>query len=168
MEEEKEVKSKVVINKEIQKQLALYLIFAVLMIILNLVIQQLNEMIAPTICANLGHINLVQIFYCVETPDMSELVGTIVAVGITVITKFLLDKFFVFKTEGKVKQTSEEFAKYLLFSILATIYNIGLQFILSNFLGVPMLISALISLSTGYLLRFPLDYKFTFSKYKEK
>ena len=167
MEEEKDVKGKLAINKEVQKQLILYLIFAVMMIILNLVIQQLNELIAPTICANLGHIPLVQTFYCAETPDMSELVGQVIAVGITVITKFLLDKLFVFKTKGKIKGTSEEFAKYLFLSVLATLYNIGVQFILSNFFGVPMLISALISLSTGYLLRFPLDYKFTFSKYKE-
>ena len=137
------------------------------MIILNLLIQQLNELIAPTICANLGHIPLVQTFYCAETPDMSELVGQVIAVGITVITKFLLDKVFVFKTKGKIKGTSEEFVKYLLLSILATVYNIGVQFILSNFFGVPMLLSALISLSTGYILRFPLDYKFTFSKYKK-
>lgn len=167
MEDKKEEKFKLAIDKEIQKKLALYLVFAALMIVLNLVIQQLNELIAPTICENLGHIDLVQTFYCVETPDMSELVGTVVAVGITIIIKFLLDKFFVFKTEAKIKETSEEFAKSLVLSILATIYNIGLQFILSNFLGVPMLISGLISLSTGYLLRFPLDYKYTFSKYKE-
>jgi putative flippase GtrA len=167
LEEEKEGKIKLAIDKEIQKQLILYLVFAVLMIILNLLIQQLNELIAPTICANLGHVPLVQTFYCTETPDMSELVGQVLAVGITVITKFLLDKVFVFKTKGKIKGTSEEFAKYLFLSVLATIYNIGVQFILSNFFGVPMLISALISLSTGYLLRFPLDYKFTFSKYKE-
>ena len=167
MEDEKDVKVKLAIDKEIQKQLILYLIFAVLMIILNMIIQQLNELIAPTICANLGHINFIQMFYCSETPDMSELVGQVLAVGITVIVKFLLDKVFVFKTKGKIKGTSEEFVKYLLLSVLATIYNLGVQFILSNFLGVPMLVSALISLSTGYLLRFPLDYKYTFSKYKE-
>ena len=167
MEDEKEVKVKLAISKELQKQLILYLVFAVLMIILNMIIQQLNELIAPTICTNLGHLDLIQMFYCSETPDMSELVGQVLAVGITVIVKFLLDKVFVFKTKGKIKGTSEEFAKYLLLSVLATIYNLGVQFILSNFLGVPMLVSALISLSTGYLLRFPLDYKYTFSKYKE-
>ena len=90
MEDKKEAKFKLAIDKEIQKKLALYLVFAALMIVLNLVIQQLNELIAPTICENLGHIDLVQTFYCVETPDMSELVGTVVAVGITIIIKFLL------------------------------------------------------------------------------
>ena len=167
MEDEKKGKIKSAINKEIQKKLALYLIFAILMIFLNLLIQQLNELIAPTICANLGHLDLVQMFYCAEIPDMSELVGQVLAVGITLIVKFLLDKVFVFKTKGKIKGTSEEFVKYLLLSILATIYNLAIQFILSNFFGVPMLLSALISLSTGYLLRFPLDYKYTFSKYKD-
>ena len=103
MEDEKEVKVKLAISKELQKQLLLYLVFAVLMIILNMIIQQLNELIAPTICANLGHLDLIQMFYCSETPDMSELVGQVLAVGITVIVKFLLDKVFVFKTKGKIR-----------------------------------------------------------------
>lgn len=153
-------------NNAIKRQMTLYFIFAAAMIGLNYLIQKLNEIIAPIICASLGSIEFFQVFYCSTNPfNMPELVGSIVAVGITYIIKFFLDKYLVFKRTGTgSKQTSIEFTKYLGFAILTTIENIGIQFLLTNFLNAPLEISMIIALSIGYISKFFLDRKFVFVK----
>ncbi|TFG00188.1 MAG: GtrA family protein [Promethearchaeota archaeon] len=160
-------KNETPINKgsNIKKQMILYLIFAVMMILLNYLIQKLNQLIlVPLICLNFGEIDLIEILYCSTTPyDMPELVGSILAVGITYLTKYTLDKFVVFKRrEIQLKETSIEFSKYFLLSILFTIENIGVQFLLTNFLGMPLEISMMIALLTGYTIRFFVDRKYVF------
>ncbi|MFX1274644.1 MAG: GtrA family protein [Promethearchaeota archaeon] len=153
-------------DKKVQKQFLLYISFAICMIILNLIIQSLNDIIAPIICENYGYVQFIYIFYCSDTPiDMSNFIGTLLALGVTVIVKFLLDKLLVFKTMKKVKETSREFTIYLFFSILASLWNIGCQFILYQIIGIPWIISAIIGLGTGYLFRFFLDRKYTFKKF---
>ncbi|MFX0022498.1 MAG: GtrA family protein [Candidatus Hermodarchaeota archaeon] len=153
-------------KNDIKRQMSLYFIFAAAMIGLNYLIQKLNEVLAPIICASLGSIEFFQVFYCSTNPfDMSELIGSIVAVGITYIIKFFLDKYIVFKRSGTgSKQTSIEFTKYLGFAILTTLENIGIQFLLSNFLNTPLEISVVIALGIGYLTKFFLDRKFVFGK----
>ena len=154
-------------DKKVQKQLTLYLIFGGFMIVLNLAIQSLNESIAPIICESIGHVQLIHTFYCSTSPfDMINLVGTFLAVGVTVIVKFLLDKFIVFRTVRLVKETSREFMIYFTFSVLATVWNISTQFILYQIIGIPWFISGIIALSTGYLLRFFLDRKYTFKRFR--
>jgi putative flippase GtrA len=96
---------------------------------------------------------------------MSELIGSIVAVGITYTIKFFLDKFIVFKKGGtQLKETSKEFLKYFGFAILTTIENIGIQFLLTNLMKTPIEISVVIALSIGYLTKFYLDRKYVFNK----
>lgn len=163
MEEINDIKK----DDEIRKQIILYFIFAVAMILLNYLIQKLNQIIfAPFICQNFGTIALFQTFYCSTNPyNMSELIGSMVAVGITYVTKFVLDKFIVFKkTTLELKETSEEFAKYFVFAIFTTIINIGIQFLMTNFLGTPLEISMIIALSVGYTIKFLLDRKYVFQK----
>jgi len=153
------------VNNNIKTQITLYLLFALLMIILNYLIQKLNQLIiAPFICANFGTSGFIQTFYCAFSPfNMRELVGSIVAVGITYIIKYILDKFFVFqKKEVKVKETSMEFLKYFGFAIITTIENIGIQFLLTNFFFTPLEINILIALSIGYITKFFLDRKYVF------
>ena len=155
-------------NENIKKQITLYFIFAVCMIILNYIIQKINEIVFyPLICNSLGSNELIQLFYCsTDTIDMPEFIGSILAVGITYIVKFFLDKYIVFNKKGsKFKDTSKEFFKYFIFAILTTIENIGLQFILSNFLGLPLELSSIIALSIGYLTKFFLDKKYVFNQY---
>jgi putative flippase GtrA len=152
-------------ESDIRKQMGLYLFFAVMMILLNLIIQLFNEFyLSIFICQNLGHIEFIQSFYCSVDPfDMREFGGQVLAVGITYITKFFLDKFLVFKrTEIQIKDTSLEFFKYLFFAIITTIENLGIQFILSNFLNSPLILSAIIALSIGYTTKFFLDRKYVF------
>lgn len=142
-----------------------YFVFAAIMIGLNYLIQKLNELvIEPFICQNFGVNDFLHIFYCSTYPfDMPELMGSIVAVGITYIIKFFLDKYIVFKkTETKLKETSLEFIKYFGFAILTTIENIGIQFLLRNYLNTPLEISVIIALSIGYLTKFFIDRKFVF------
>ena len=96
---------------------------------------------------------------------MPELIGSIAAVGITYIIKFFLDKYIVFKKLGSsAKDTSVEFMKYFGFAILTTLENIGIQFLLTNFLFTPLEISFVIALSIGYITKFFLDRKYVFSK----
>ncbi|MCK4481004.1 MAG: GtrA family protein, partial [Candidatus Lokiarchaeota archaeon] len=64
----------------------------------------------------------------------------------------------------ELKETSIEFIKYLGFAILTTIENIGIQFLLTNFLKTPLEISFIIALSIGYLTKFWLDRKWVFLK----
>lgn len=145
--------------------MTLYFTFAAIMIGLNYLIQKLNQLIiAPFICQNFSGNDFFQIFYCSTNPfDMAELMGSIVAVGITYIIKFFLDKYIVFKTtETKLKETSIEFLKYFGFAILTTIENIGIQFLLTNYLNAPLEISFIIALSIGYLTKFFIDKKFVF------
>ena len=157
-------------KNDIKRQMVLYFIFATLMIGLNYLIQKLNQLIiAPLICANVGVGDFLYTFYCSTTAyNMPELIGSIVAVGITYIIKFFLDKFIVFKkTDKQLKQTSIEFIKYLGFAVLTTVENIGIQFLLTNFIGAPLEISFIIALSIGYLTKFFLDRKYVFIKNNE-
>lgn len=153
-------------ENNIKKQMALYFVFAILMMLLNYLIQKLNQIVfAPFICDNFGHIEFFQTFYCsTNIFNMPELVGSIFAVGITYIIKFFLDKYLVFKKKGEeLKETSIEFIKYFGFAILTTIENIGIQFFLSNFLNTPLEISFIIALSIGYITKFFLDRKYVFN-----
>ncbi len=151
----------------IKKQMTLYFIFAFCMILLNYVIQKTNELvISPYICSVFGGNDFIQALYCsTNLIDMPELIGSIVAVGITYIIKFFLDKYLVFKkTSLKIKETSQEFFKYFGFAILTTIENIGIQFIFTNIFKAPLELSIIIALSIGYLTKFFLDRKYVFTK----
>lgn len=152
---------------DLKRQLILYFVFAACMILLNYFIQKLNQnYLSIVICENLGDIVLIQTFYCSISPyNMPELMGSIVAVGITYVVKFFLDKYIVFeKKGGKLKDTSQEFLKYFGFALLTTIENIGIQFIMTNFFGTPLEISMIIALSIGYVTKFLLDRKYVFNK----
>ena len=151
----------------IKKQMILYFIFSACMILLNYIIQKINELaISPFICSVFGGNDFIQVLYCsTSLIDMPELIGSIVAVGITYIIKFFLDKYLVFKkTSLKIKETSQEFFKYFGFAILTTIENIGIQFIFTNFFSAPLEISVIVALSIGYVTKFFLDRKYVFTK----
>ncbi|MFX1391334.1 MAG: GtrA family protein [Promethearchaeota archaeon] len=154
-------------KNDVKRQMTLYFIFAVLMMGLNYIIQKLNQLvIAPAICDILGENDFFQTFYCSIDPfNMPELIGSIVAVGITYIIKFFLDKFIVFKRgETKLRESSIEFIKYFGFAILTTIENIGIQFLLTNYLNTPLEVSIIIALSIGYITKFFLDKRYVFVK----
>ena len=154
-------------DNKLKHQMVLYFLFAACMIILNYFIQKANQLlIAPLICSNFGHIPIIHSLYCSTNPyNMPELIGSILAVGITYIIKFFLDKYIVFKKIGsKLKETSKEFLKYFFFAVLTTIENIGIQFLLTNLIHTPLEISFIIALSIGYLTKFFLDRKYVFTQ----
>ena len=153
-------------KSDTKRQMAYYFAFAALMILLNYIIQKINEIwLAPLVCGHFGHVELIQTLYCSTDPfNMPELIGSIIAVGITYIIKFFLDKYIVFqKKNTEIKETSREFVKYFLFAILTTIENIGIQFIFTNYLGTPLEIGFIVALSIGYITKFFLDRKYVFS-----
>ncbi len=161
MQENKDIEN----HENIKKQMILYFSFAIAMICLNYLIQKSNQLyFAPIICQNFSDIDFIQNFYCSTSPyNMPELIGSIVAVGVTYLVKFILDKFIVFKsTAFQLKETSEEFFKYFFFAIITTIENIGIQFLMTNFLHTPLEISMVVALSCGYLTKFLLDRKYVF------
>lgn len=161
MEENKDIENR----ENIKKQMILYFSFAIAMICLNYLIQKSNQLyFAPNICQNFGDFELLRIYYCSTNPyNMPELIGSIVAVGITYIVKFILDKFVVFKrTTFQLKETSEEFFRYFFFAIITTIENIGIQFLMTNVLHTPLEISMVVALSIGYITKFLLDRKYVF------
>ncbi|TFG04991.1 MAG: GtrA family protein [Promethearchaeota archaeon] len=160
-----EENSKLVKNDDFKKQLILYFFFAMCMILLNYAIQKSNQLfLAPFICHECGDLPFIQRFYCDTDPyNMPEFIGSIIAVGITYVVKFTLDKFIVFgKKTLQLKETSQEFFKYFGFAILTTIENIGIQFILTNFAQTSLEISMIIALSIGYFTKFLLDRKYVF------
>ncbi len=152
-------------SKKFSKQAILYGLFAVLMVLLNILLQHLNIIwLAPFIERYFGSVELIRKYYLATEPvNYLELVGSIIAVGITYIVKFLLDKFIVFeKKEIKIKDTSEEFAKYFVFAILTTLENIGIQFILGILTNWALTIRIIIALTAGYTTKFFLDRKYVF------
>ncbi|MFW9939824.1 MAG: GtrA family protein [Candidatus Thorarchaeota archaeon] len=158
-------------ENDVKRQMTLYFIFAALMIGLNYLLQKLNQkIIEPFICNNLGGSDFIQTFYCSTDPfNMPELIGSVVAVGVTYIIKFFLDKYVVFKKGGtEMKETSIEFMKYFGFAVLTTIENIGIQFILTNFFNSPLEISFIVALSIGYITKFFLDKRYVFLRRDEE
>ncbi len=149
-------------------QLVLYLGFAGLMVVLNIGIQNTHlKFIVPWISANFGTLPLVQNYYLsTATINMPELVGSVIAVGITYIVKFLLDKFIVFRKNtqnSEVKAIGREFGIYLALAVLTTVENIGIQFLLGVFTPLPVNLRILIALTAGYLTKFFLDRKYVFT-----
>ncbi len=146
-----------------KKQMLLYFTFAVFMMILNYGIQKINQIISPILCSSFTGIEWLQLLYCTKEPNMSEFIGSAIAVSLTYIIKFFLDKFFVFRAMSKkLKQTSREFTKYLFFAVLTTLENLGIQFILTNLFHTPIELSVFIALPIGYLTKFFLDRTYVF------
>jgi len=153
-------------DNNLNRQMILYFTFAICMILLNYIIQKSNQLFfSQVICQNFGHIGFIQTFYCSSDPyNMPELMGSIVAVGVTYIVKFILDKFIVFQKKViEFKETSKEFLKYFGFAILTTLENIGIQFLLTNFIGTALEISMVVALTVGYITKFLLDRKYVFN-----
>lgn len=153
------------------RQPILYFTFAAAMIALNYFIQWLNRGYISVFVANhFGNIEIIQKYYLSKEPiNWTELVGSIVAVIITYLVKFVLDKFIVFeKKDIHIKQTSKEFTLYFSFAILTTIENVGIQAIMTNIFGTTMGISVVIALCIGYGTKFLLDRRYTFKDRSNK
>jgi len=156
-------------TQDLKRQLILYFIFAVCMIALNYGIQKLNQIVfAPAICTSFGSNEFIYLLYCSTSPyDMPTLVGSIVAVSITYIIKFFLDKMIVFKSkEIPLRKTNKEFLKYFVLAILTTVENVGIQFLLRNFLNFSLEISFVVALTIGYSTKFFLDRKYVFRNHE--
>ena len=152
-------------NSNISRQAFFYFLFAIIMIGLNILIQNIHSWwIVPLLEENLSDLNIITNFYLSTDPyNMPELIGSAIAVVITYIIKFLLDKFIVFKKEHiSLEKTGKEFLCYFGFAILTTLENIGIQFILGLIFGGSMTYRIIIALICGYGTKFFLDRKFCF------
>jgi len=154
-------------TQDLKRQLILYFAFAVCMIALNYGIQKWNQIVfVPVICNSFGSNEFINLLYCSTFPyDMPTLMGSIVAVGVTYIIKYFLDKIIVFKSkENSLRKTTKEFLKYLVLAILTSIENVGIQFLLGNFLNFSVEVSIIVALTVGYSTKFFLDRKYVFGK----
>lgn len=152
-------------KSNLSRQASFYFFFAVLMIGLNLFIQKVHlTYIVPFISTQWGHYSLIATYYLATSPyNMPELIGSVIAVGITYVIKFLLDKFIVFeKKHASMKQTGREFLIYFGFAILTTLENIGIQFLLGIWTPIPLEFRIIIALTCGYITKFYLDRKYCF------
>jgi putative flippase GtrA len=151
----------------LSRQIIFYFLFAFLMVLLNIFLQNVHKYyVVPFISLNFGHIDLIARFYLSTNPyDLPELIGSAIAVIITYITKFLLDKFIVFqKSQTTIQQTGKEFMIYFSFAILTTILNIGIQFLLRLFTPESWITFRIfIALTVGYIVKFILDRRFVFN-----
>jgi len=133
---------------------------------LNILIQNMYAWwINPILERMLGSISLFQsLLFATDPFDMPELVGSGLAVVITYLLKFLLDKFFVFKsTASTPRQTGRQFGAYFLFAILTTLENLGIQFLLGLWTPLMLNLRIIIALTCGYITKFFLDRKYVFS-----
>ncbi len=149
----------------ISRQAFFYFLFAMIMVGLNILIQNIHSWwIVPFLEENFSDQKLFKNFYLSTDPyNMPELIGSAIAVVITYIIKFLLDKFIVFKKEHiSIEKTSKEFLCYFGFAILTTLENIGIQFILGIIFGGAMTYRIIIALICGYVTKFFLDRKYCF------
>ena len=152
-------------NSNISHQVFFYFLFAIMMIGLNILIQNIHSWwIVPLLEENFSDLNFFKNFYLSKDPyNMPELIGSAIAVALTYIIKFLLDKFIVFKKEHiSIEKTSKEFLCYFGFAILTTLENIGIQFILGIIFGGSMTYRIIIALICGYCTKFFLDRKYCF------
>ncbi|MBN2155308.1 MAG: GtrA family protein [Candidatus Lokiarchaeota archaeon] len=146
-------------------QITLYLVFAGGMIALNYFIQFFNiSVVAPWVESRWGHILIINGLYLSQTPiNMTEFVGSIIAVGITYLIKFFLDKFIVFKNrDATLKTTSKQFLIYFVLAVFTTLENVGIQLLFTNVFGTPLVVSVITALSAGYITKYFLDKRFVF------
>ncbi len=152
-------------NSDIKRQAFFYFLFAIIMIGLNILIQNIHSWwFVPLLEENFNNLSIIRNFYLSTDPyNMPELIGSAIAVAITYIIKFLLDKFVVFKKEHiSFEKTGKEFLCYFGFAILTTLENIGIQFILGIIFGGSMTYRIIIALICGYITKFFLDRKYCF------
>ena len=152
-------------SSDIKRQAFFYFLFATIMIGLNILIQNIHSWwIVPLLEENFSNLNFFKNFYLSTDPyNMPELIGSAIAVVITYVIKFLLDKFIVFKKKHiSFEKTGKEFLCYFGFAILTTLENIGIQFILGIIFGGSMTYRIIIALICGYGTKFFLDRKFCF------
>ena len=149
------------------RQFLLYGVFAVAMILLNMLIQNIHSRwFVPFIADKLGEVEIVARFYLSMDPyNMPELIGSALAVGITYLIKFVLDKLIVFQeTFSGAQNTRRQFLIYFGLAIITTVENIGIQFLLGILTPWTLSLRIIIALVCGYLTKFFLDRKFVFTE----
>ena len=146
-------------------QIFTYFTFAVLMVLLNIVIQNFHlVVIYPWLEPRLNSIPFFQTVYLSTNPyNMPEIVGSALAVLITYVLKFFLDKFVVFhRNSTHFKEMGRQFGLYFIFAILTTGENLLIQFLLGIWTNWILNVRIIIALTFGYVTKFLLDRYYSF------
>ena len=126
---------------------SMYIIFAVISTLLNLVFQYFTSLIYN------GYLSLY----------IAMFVGTLVGL----ISKYILDKRFIFQFKPKNKMNNAKtFISYTLTGGVTTLIFWAIEISFDNIFGgeVARYIGAIIGLSLGYSMKYFLDKKFVFNQ----
>ncbi len=158
---------KISLNSNVSRQVILFITFTILMIGLNLLIQNLfKSYFFPFLGEKLGDISFFKNFLLLREPiNIPELIGSIIAIGITYSIKFILDKLIVFQKKHISKEeTKKEFMIYLGLAIITTIENLFIQLLLGLITSLSLNLRIIIALTCGYSTKFILDRKYCFKE----
>ena len=158
-------------NVNVIRQIILHFCFSVLMILFNIIIQNFHKnFIFPFISDTFTDSNFIQRFYLSQFPyDLPEIYGSVLAVGITYICKFFLDKYVVFKDKrSNVEYVGKQFSIYLILAIITTLENLGIQFILHVITNLELNLRIAIALTCGYITKYILDKIYCFKNVNNK
>ena len=145
-------------------QYFIYMVFAAISIILNLVSQYIAKVIIVFLVPNFANQKISHFEY-----------WFLIALGfgtvIGFLFKFVVDKFVVFEeklsedTRAELQKTTKQISMYFGFAIFTTIIFWGFEFSFKFFLpGNWYLFGGLIGLIVGYTVKFLLDSRFVFNK----
>ncbi len=144
-----------------RKQYILYILFAVICTFINIGSQLLVEyLISP--------INQLQTIVYTNTDKsirIFDIIKIIIGTGLGFMSKFILDKFFVFKE--KHENIAHTFRQMILYGIMAVFttfifWSFQISFKLLFDFTFAEEIGAVIGLGIGYTVKFLLDRKFVF------
>jgi len=145
-----------------KKKYLLYMIFAAVCTAVNLGSQAILKMYLIKIDELHKMIFIFKLHFIIQL-----LIGTFLGF----VTKFILDKFLVFKDTNKdVSHTFKQIAIYAIFALLTTciFWGIEIGFKLLFTFDNRELIGGFIGLAIGYTVKFFLDKKFVFIKNEDK
>ena len=153
-------------NQSILLEGLLYFSFAFLMVLLNMGIQNVhNNHWIPWLTHNWGDQMFLQNTYLsTDSVNVPELTGSVIAVGVTYLIKYVLDKYVVFQSKtSNLKETGKEFSLYFIFAIFTTLENLGIQLLLGILTLWTLNLRIALALSCGYITKFVLDRTFSFT-----
>jgi putative flippase GtrA len=144
-----------------KKKYLLYIIFAIICTIINIGSQLLTELL-------ISPVNILQTVVYTNLEKslrVYDIIKIIVGTGLGFMSKFILDKFFVFRE--KYENISHTFKQIIVYGILAVFttlifWSFQISFkLLFTFIYAEE-VGAVIGLGIGYTIKFFLDRKFVF------
>ena len=143
-------------------QYVTYMVFAIIAIIVNIIIQIFSKEIFISIFNSFAY-NYIEFTSSIFEYWFLFALGAGTFAGF--VFKFIADKFIVFedKMDNSLEKTSKQLALYFSFAIITTAIFWGFELAFKIlFTGDAYLIGGMIGLAIGYSIKFILDRKYVF------